>query len=118
MDFEDKDCAERFAKTMTKFKCNNDLWISVTDRLPADNVPVNITWVNRNPPYYYADIKDKPFTATGVHYKGKWFWYSVTVEDMLTEYGKSEFDEINNDIDVIAWMPLPEPYRERRTDEC
>jgi hypothetical protein len=45
-------------------------WIKVKEKLPKDNEAVNITWVNRKPVSYYADIKDKPFTATGVYYKG------------------------------------------------
>lgn len=50
-------------------------WIPVSERLPEDYVPVNITWVNHNPDPYYASIKDVPFTATGICYKGKWYWY-------------------------------------------
>ena len=40
-------------------------WIPVSERLPEDCVPVNITYVNHNPESYYANIKDVPFTATG-----------------------------------------------------
>lgn len=42
-------------------------WIPCSERLPENNDPVNVTWVNHNPEVYYADIKDKPFTATA-HY--------------------------------------------------
>ena len=28
------------------------------------------------------------------------------------EYGENRFDEIEEGVDVTAWMPLPEPYRE------
>lgn len=92
-------------------------WIPVKERLPKDNVPVNITWINRHPEPYYKSIKDVPFTATGVYFKGKWYWYSSTVEDYLAEYGRAEWDEIDEAIEITAWMPLPEPYAERRTDE-
>lgn len=89
-------------------------WIPCSERLPEDNVPVNITWINRKPEFYYAEIKDVPFTATGVYFKGKWYWYSSTVEDYLAEYGRAEWDEIeeamHNSIEVVAWMPLPKPY--------
>ena len=87
-------------------------WIPVSERLPEDLEPVNITWVNHNPESYYADIKDKPFTATGHYYKGRWYWYSSTCQDYLEEYGRCDVDEIDTDIEVIAWMPLPEPYKE------
>lgn len=90
-------------------------WIPCSERLPDDNVPVNITWVNHDPEPYYSDIKDKPFSATAVYYQGKWYWYSSTIEDYLMEYGRAEWDEIeeamHNSIEVIAWMPLPEPYK-------
>ena len=88
-------------------------WIPVTEKLPEDYVQVNITWVNHNPESYYANIKDVPFTATGMCYKGKWYWYSVVCEDYLKEYGERyETDAVDADIEITAWMPLPEPYRE------
>ena len=87
-------------------------WIPCSERLPDELVPVNITWVNHEPVSYYEDIKDKPFSATGIYYRGKWWWYSATAEDVLAEYGKSEFDSVCDSIEIIAWQPLPSPYRE------
>lgn len=96
---------------------NQQVWIPVSERLPEDYVPVNITWVNHNPDPYYASIKDVPFTATGICYKGKWYWYSVVCEDYLKEYGERyETDAVDADIEVTAWMPLPEPYRESEVE--
>ena len=93
-------------------------WIPCGERLPKDLEVVNITWINHRPMTYYADIKDKPFTATAIHYKDKWWWYSPICEDLLAECGKSECDKMDADIEVTAWMPLPEPYKgERRDDE-
>lgn len=86
-------------------------WIPCSERLPKDLEVVNITWINHRPMTYYADIKDKPFTATAIHYKNKWWWYSPICEDMLAEYGKSECDKMDADIEVTAWMPLPEPWK-------
>lgn len=91
---------------------NQPVWIPVSERLPEDYVPVNITWVNHNPDPYYASIKDVPFTATGICYKGKWYWYSVVCKDYLKEYGYYEPDVVDDEIEITAWMPLPEPYRE------
>lgn len=88
-------------------------WIPCSERLPKDLEVVNITWINHRPMTYYADIKDKSFTATAIHYKDKWWWYSPICEDLLAEYGKSECDKMDADIEVTAWMPLPEPYREK-----
>ena len=84
-------------------------WVSVEDRLPEELTPVNIVWVNRKPPSYYANIKDKPFTATGIFYRDRWYWYSVVCEDMLGEYGDYEPDRVDEKIEITHWMPLPEP---------
>ena len=86
-------------------------WIPVSEQLPDNTDPVNITWVNHNPEPYYADIKDKPFTATGCYCNGKWYWYSVTCQDYLDEYGFCNVDAMDEVIEVIAWMPLPLPYK-------
>ena len=86
-------------------------WIPCSERLPKDLEVVNITWVNHRPMTYYADIKDEPFTATAIHYKDKWWWYSPICEDLLEEYGKSECDKMDADIEVTAWMPLPKPWK-------
>lgn len=90
---------------------NAGKWIPVSEKLPENTDPVNITWVNHKPAPYYADIKDKPFTATGCYCDGKWYWYSVLCQAYLDEYRYSENDYMDNGIEVIAWMPLPEPYK-------
>ena len=77
---------------------------------PQEWIPCS-DWINHRPMAYYADIKDKPFTATAIHYKDKWWWYSPICEDMLAEYGKSECDKMDADIEVTAWMPLPKPWK-------
>lgn len=86
-------------------------WIPVSERLPENLEPVNITWVNHDPEPYYNDIKDKPFTATGVYYRGQWYWYSSTCADYLGEYGRNEWDKVDDAIEIVAWMPLPEAYK-------
>ena len=92
-------------------------WIPVSEGLPEDLEPVNISWVNHNPESYYTDIKDKPFTATGHYCNGRWWWYSVTCQDYLEEYGRCDVDAMDDDIEVIAWMPLPKPYKAERSGE-
>ena len=86
-------------------------WIPVSERLPDNTDPVNITWVNHDPESYYADIKDKPFTATGHYCNGRWWWYSADCQDYLDEYGHCDVDAMDDAIEVIAWMPLPQPYK-------
>ena len=85
-------------------------WIPVTERLPENNDPVNVTWVNHNPEVYYADIKDKPFTATAHYHNGHWYWYSSVTQDYLNEYDVWTPDLVDKDVEIIAWMPLPEPW--------
>ena len=86
-------------------------WIPVSDKLPAEVEPVNVTWINRDPEPYYVEIKDTPFTATAVYCKGKWWWYSATCEDYLREYLQSPGDAVDNAIEILAWQPIPEPYK-------
>lgn len=85
-------------------------WIPVSEDLPKDIKPVQITWKNNDPATYYQDIKGKHFTGTA-HYKdGKWYWYSDVTEDFLAEYGRCDICEFDSAIEVVAWMPMPEPY--------
>lgn len=87
-------------------------WIPVTERLPEDGIEVNIVWCNRSPIIYYQHIKDKPQTATGVFFRGKWYWWSAVVQDYLAEYGEWEPDKMDVAIEVTHWMPLPKPPKE------
>ena len=92
-------------------------WIPVTVRLPKTVKAVNVTWVNWNPPSYYERIKGVPQTGTAHYCNGRWWWESPCCEDYLGEYGYSTGDEIDKDIDVMAWMPLPRPYCGAKMDE-
>ena len=92
-------------------------WIPCSERLPENNDPVNVSWVNHNPEVYYADIKDKPFTATAHYHNGRWYWFSSVTQDYLNEYDVWTPDLVDKDVEITAWMPLPEPYREERTEE-
>ena len=92
-------------------------WIPVGERLPKDLEPVNITWINHDPEPYYNDIKDKPFTATGVYFNGQWYWWSTLCTDILAEYSHNYEDIIDDAIEVTAWMPLTKPYEPQESEE-
>lgn len=87
-------------------------WINVKERLPENLQEVIVTWVNHEPDSYYEHIKDVPMTGFAVFHRGKWYWASSTTKDMLAEYGEFEQEEIDECIEVIAWMATPEPYDE------
>ena len=86
-------------------------WIPVSEGLPDDLKPVNITWTNHKPEPYYKDIKDKSFTATGIYFNGQWYWWSTFCADILAEYSFNYDDIIDRSIEIIAWQELPEPYK-------
>jgi len=86
-------------------------WIPCSAGLPKTNDPVNVTYVNHNPGNYYAEVKDKPYTATAHFHKGQWYWYSCTTQDLLDEYGTWIPDLIDKDVEITAWCELPEPYK-------
>ena len=87
-------------------------WIQCSERLPEDLEAVNVTWVNHNPPVYYQYTKDVPNADTAVYYRGVWYWWDSTICDVLGEYGeKCGAEQIDKDIEILAWMPLPTPYK-------
>lgn len=88
-------------------------WIPCSERLPESGTECNVVWVNHDPEPYYAAIKDVPGVATAICYKGKWYWWSSTCEDILAEYGKNDFDQVADCIEITHWMPLPEPPEKR-----
>lgn len=85
-------------------------WIPCSERLPDNIKPVIVTWKNTDPKSYYQYIVGKHFIGSAHYCRGKWFWYSSTCEDYLAEYGESPVDEMDEAIEVVAWLPLPEPY--------
>lgn len=93
-------------------KLKQSEWIATSEALPSKIEPVIITWVNRDPAPYYQDIKDKPDVAVAYYHNNNWWWFSKNCEDYLFEYGESQMDIVDKGIEIIAWMPLPRPYKE------
>jgi hypothetical protein len=83
-------------------------WISASVRLPKELEPVNVVWVNHNPAPYYRYMKDVPQKATAVYYRGAWYWWSCVCEDLLVECGANETDQVDDDVEITHWQPLPE----------
>lgn len=92
-------------------------WVPVSERLPEDIRPVMVTWKNNDPKSYYQYIVGKHFIGVAHYLKGKWYWYSSTTEDFLAEYGRYDGEEFDEAIEVVAWCPLPEPYKESEANE-
>lgn len=99
---------------LMRSRCEVDAeWIPCNKQMPDELEAVNVTWVNHNPPPYYKYTEDVPLVDSAVYYRGKWYWWDATVIDVLAEYGEeSGVEPIDKDIEVVAWMPLPTPYKE------
>lgn len=93
-------------------KLTQDDWTPISKDLPEELIPVNVTWVNHDPAPYYKEIKDKRFVDTAVYYQDDWYWWDSVAIDYLKEYGKrAPVHRVHDAIEIIAWMPFPEPYR-------
>ena len=93
------------------------IWIRTEDEMPREMEIVNITWVNRNPPPYYAEMKNVPQVATGLMMNGKWYWFSCYSENISEHKYLADADRMDKDTEVIAWLPLPSPYKESDDNE-
>lgn len=82
----------------------NDGWIPVQDKLPEDDVDVLIT---------YADIDDENYTDICITTYG----YAYLGGNKLDfKEWRSPFEYFKTNYKVIAWCPLPEPYRPERSE--
>ncbi len=95
----------------------SDKWILCSKRTPETNDQVSVTWINHNPEVYYTGIKDKPFTESAHYHNGNWYWHSPVTKDFLDEYGSFEPDLVDVGVEIVAWKPMPEPYKEAEHDK-
>lgn len=76
-------------------------WIPCSERLPEENGEYLTTMFHKGVGGYF--VKSRLFVVASVIYKGmKDFWLLDGIDDA--------------DMEVIAWMPLPEPYKEETDD--
>ena len=98
-----KDMAKMAKKIIRKHL--TDGWIPVQDKLPKDDVDVLIT---------YADIDDENYTDICITTYG----YAYLGGNKLDfKEWRSPFEYFKTNYKVIAWRPLPEPYRLERSEE-
>ena len=120
--FPDRECVEHLATAaaslIERLTAENaalrekQRWIPVTERPPEERVLVNVVWVNRVPEPYYKKIKGVPFSDTACFYRGRWYWDSPAVLDLLAEYGEDEIDLVDEAVEITHWRPLPEAPEE------
>ena len=82
----------------------NDGWVPVDEQLPEDDMDVLVT---------YADIDDEQYvditiTTYGYAYLGG--------RKLDFKEWRSPFEYFRSNYKVIAWQPLPEPYRPERSE--
>ncbi len=70
-------------------------WISVNERLPENTQPVLMTIRRMNKSYNH-----EPFITVGYISWNQTAWWCA-----------HDGDCVRNEIEVLAWMPLPEPYK-------
>lgn len=76
-------------------------WINVKDRLPENTQPVLMT-IRRMSKLY----NHEPFITVGYISWNQTTWWCA-----------HDGDCVRNEIEVLAWMPLPEPYKESEVKE-
>lgn len=84
-------------------------WVSVKDRLPKEDTDVLISYRYKEGEGDTSHV-DIDITSYGQMYFGG-------REVAGKKYWRAPFEYFLSNYEVIAWMPLPEPYREEQNDE-
>lgn len=77
-------------------------WIPVSEKLPESGVSVLISYGHTVGTAFYEDGKNESISFE----EG---WYSDKLPD--GSYCEPSECKLENDVAVIAWMPLPKPYK-------
>lgn len=100
-----EDGTDNFYNVMAEIirKHMNDGWIPVERGLPEDDVNVLIT---------YADIDDDQYVGIDITNYG----YAYLGGNKLDfKEWRSPFEYFGSNYKVVAWRPLPEPYKQERS---
>ena len=84
---------------------DNDGWIPVEDRLPEDDIEVLIT---------YADVDNENETGIDITTYG---YATLGGNKLGYKEWRNPFPYFKGNYKVVAWRPLPEPYRPERNGE-
>ena len=79
-------------------------WIPVTERLPEEDKEVLITYKGKGDELY------KPYSNIDITTYGQMYFGGNKVGNH--KHWRSPFQYFNDNYEVTAWMPLPEPYEE------
>ena len=90
---------------ITRSSRDNDGWIPVERELPEDDIDVLIT---------YADVDDERETGIDITTYG-----DATLGGNKLDYKewRNPFPYFKGNYKVIAWRPLPDPYRPERSND-
>ena len=91
------------ASKIARSSRDNDGWNPVEERLPEDDVDVLITYVDID----NKDYKDIDITTYGYAFLGG--------NKLDYKEWRNPFPYFKGNYKVVAWRPLPEPYRPERT---
>ena len=80
-----------------------DKWIPVSERLPEEYGEYLITWKT-------SDVSDLLFISV-CEYETS-YEYDAEKHRFKGEWIVDDYMLAHSDYEVIAWMPLPEPYKE------
>lgn len=99
---EPRNLLNKAADTIEKLSDNSGGWIPCSERLPERNKPVLIYAES-------ATISSGAIMKVGACDNGFWF-----VQNSVDTLGFPGFP--CNEYDVIAWQPLPEPFKSKSID--
>ena len=84
-------------------------WIPCSERLPEEDVEVLISY------RYKEGEGDTSHIDMDITTYGQMYFGGNKVGNR--KHWRAPFEYFESNYEVVAWMPLPEPYKERREDE-